>query len=92
MSSWIVFRRRFDERGVAAAAPTLAKFFAAGFSGLLVTAIVVGLLADIMGVHPLLAKICAASGSFSVVFLSLRLFVFNHASKPSTSKPAQIAA
>ena len=81
MSSRIVFRNRFDKRGVAEEAPTLAKFFAAGASGLLVTAAVVGLLADVLGVHPLLAKVAAAGCSFIVVFLSLRLFVFNSPDK-----------
>ena len=78
MSSRIVFRNRFVKRGVADEAPALAKFFAAGASGLVVTAAVVGLLADVMGFHPLLAKCAAAGCSFIVVFLSLRLFVFNH--------------
>lgn len=77
LSSRIVFRGRFHKRGVAEEAPTIAKFFAAGASGLLVTAVVVGLLADVLGVHPLLAKFVAAGCSFIVVFLSLRLFVFN---------------
>lgn len=85
LSSRLVFAKRFAKRGVVAEAPTIAKFFAAGASGLLVTACVVGLLADVMGVHPLIAKICAAGCSFTVVFLSLRLFVFNHT-------PAQGAA
>ncbi len=78
MSSRIVFRKRFDKRGFTKEAPTIAKFFAAGFSGLVVTAVVVGVLADVMGIHPLAAKIAAAACSFTVVFLSLRLFVFNH--------------
>lgn len=77
MSSRIIFRHRFDKRGVVEEAPTLAKFFAAGASGLIVTAIVVGVLADVIGVHPMLAKLAAAGCSFFVVFLSLRLFVFN---------------
>lgn len=77
LSSRIVFRRRFHKRGVAEEAPTIAKFFAAGASGLLVTSAVVGLLADVFGVHPLVAKFAAAGCSFVVVFLSLRLFVFN---------------
>jgi putative flippase GtrA len=77
LSSRIVFRDLFDKRGVVQEAPTLAKFYAAGLSGLVVTACVVGVLADIMGVHPLLAKVAAAGCSFVVVFLSLRFFVFN---------------
>ena len=81
LSSRIVFRSRFDKRGVVAEAPTLAKFFAAGFTGLLTTSAVVGLLADVMGVNPLLAKIVAAGCSFCVVFTSLRLFVFNASSR-----------
>lgn len=85
MSSRVVFRDRFDKRGVVEEAPTVVKFFAAGASGLLVTALVVGVLADVMGVHPLLAKICAAGCSFTVVFLSLRFFVFNHTSSAANA-------
>ncbi|MEQ1671393.1 MAG: GtrA family protein [Hyphomicrobium sp.] len=92
MSSRVVFRDRFDKRGVVEEAPTVVKFFAAGASGLVVTAIVVGVLADMMGVHPLIAKICAAGCSFTVVFLSLRFFVFNHAPKNSTPDTAAAAA
>lgn len=77
MSSRLIFRQRFDKRGVFEEAPTLAKFFAAGATGLAVTAIVVGVLADLMGVHPMMAKFAAAGCSFVVVFLSLRFFVFN---------------
>lgn len=78
LSSRIVFAKRFNKRGVVEEAPTVVKFFAAGASGLVVTAIVVGVLADVMGVNPLLAKVAAAGCSFTVVFLSLRFFVFNH--------------
>jgi len=92
MSSRIVFRHRFDKRGLVEEAPAVAKFFAAGFSGLVVTAVVVGVLADVMGFHPLFAKICAAGCSFIVVFLSLRLFVFNQTQKPSTSKSTTAVA
>lgn len=76
LSSRIVFRDRFKKRGVVEEAPTVAKFFAAGASGLIVTAVVVGVLADILGFHPLLAKIAAAGCSFTVVFLCMRFFVF----------------
>lgn len=77
ISSRVVFRDRFNSRGVVVEAPTVAKFFAAGLSGLIVTAAIVGLLADVMGFHPLIAKICAAGCSFIVVFVTLRVFVFN---------------
>lgn len=88
MSSRVVFSDRFNKRGIAEEAPTLAKFFAAGFSGMFVTAVVVGLLADVFGVHPLLAKLCAAGCSFTVVFLSLRFFVFNQTPKSDASNAA----
>jgi putative flippase GtrA len=81
MSSRLVFRHRFDKRGVVEEAPTVAKFFAAGFSGLVVTSIVVGVLADVMGFHPMFAKVVAAGCSFIVVFLSLKIFVFNQPAK-----------
>ena len=77
LSSRIVFAKRFDKRGVVEEAPAIAKFFAAGASGLVVTATVVGVLADVMGFDPLIAKVAAAGCSFTVVFLSLRFFVFN---------------
>lgn len=78
MSSRIVFSSRFNRRGIVEEAPTIAKFFAAGASGLVVTAATVGLLADVAGIHPMTAKVVASGLSFVVVFLSLRLFVFNH--------------
>ena len=77
LSSRIVFAKRFYKRGLVEEAPAIAKFFAAGASGLVVTATVVGVLADVMGFHPLIAKVAAAGCSFTVVFLSLRFFVFN---------------
>ena len=77
LSSRIVFAKRFHKRGVVEEAPAIAKFFAAGASGLVVTATIVGVLADVMGFHPLVAKVAAAGCSFTVVFLSLRFFVFN---------------
>jgi putative flippase GtrA len=85
LSSRIVFRSRFSKRGVIEEAPTIAKFFAAGASGLVVTAAVVGLLADVLGFHPLFAKFVAAGCSFVVVFLSMRFFVFNQ-SGPMTAR------
>ncbi len=85
LSSRIVFAKRFNERGLVAEAPTVAKFFAAGATGLVVTAVVVGVLADMMGVHPLIAKIAASGCSFVVVFLSLRFFVFNHPIKAAAA-------
>jgi putative flippase GtrA len=87
LSSRIVFRKRLTKRGVVVEAPTLAKFFAAGFFGLIVTAAIVGLMADVIGIHPLLAKFVAAGCSFIVVFLSLRFFVFNLPAQRAT-KPA----
>ena len=89
MSSRIVFRNRFHKRGVVDEAPTVAKFFAAGASGLIVTTLVVGLLADVLDGHPLLAKVCASGCSFAVVFLSLRYFVFN---APVAASPQASAA
>jgi putative flippase GtrA len=83
LSSRVVFRDLFERRGVVQEAPTLAKFYAAGLSGLAVTACIVGFLADVLGVHPMLAKAAAAGCSFFVVFVSLRFFVFNP-STPST--------
>ena len=76
LSSRIVFRHRFDKRGVVEEAPTVAKFFGAGFAGLTVTAIVVGVVADLLGGNPLLAKVMAAGCSFLTVFTILRLLVF----------------
>ena len=87
LSSRVVFRDLFQKRGMVQEAPALAKFYAAGLSGLVVTACIVGFLADVLGVHPLLAKAAAAGCSFIVVFLSLRFFVFNP-SAPATKLAA----
>lgn len=84
MSSRIVFSDRFDKRGLLIEAPTIAKFFAAGLSGLLVTTVTVALLADALGFHPLFAKLVAAGCSFVAVFLSLRLFVFSEPARSSS--------
>ena len=84
LSSRVVFSDLFDRRGFVEEAPTLARFFAAGASGLLVTALIVGLLADVWGLHQPIAKLIASGCSFVVVFLSLRVFVFNQpANRPS---------
>ncbi|MFN0219358.1 MAG: GtrA family protein [Hyphomicrobium sp.] len=83
LSSRIVFRTRFDQRGMLVEAPTIVKFFAAGFLGLVVTATIVGVLADGLGVHPLLAKLVSAGCSFVVVFTTLRFFVFRLPSPPA---------
>ena len=88
MSSRVVFAKRFKKRGLADESPTIARFFAAGFAGLIVTSGVVGLLADVVGMHPLLARIAAAGCSFCVVFLCMRLFVFNQPQPPASAVPA----
>ena len=77
LSSRIVFAGRLRARGIAAEAPVLAKFFVAGGTGLVVTVATVGILADVMGLHPLLAKLVATGFSFVTVFTALRVFVFN---------------
>jgi putative flippase GtrA len=76
LSSRIVFAGRLEARGVMAEVPVLAKFFAAGGFGLVVTVATVGILADVMGVHALLAKLVATGLSFVTVFTALRVFVF----------------
>lgn len=80
LSSRIVFASRLKGRGVKAEAPVLAKFFAAGAVGLIVTSVTIGILADGFGMHPLLAKFFAAGLSFVTVFTSMRVFVFNASS------------
>ncbi|MEZ5817968.1 MAG: GtrA family protein [Hyphomicrobiaceae bacterium] len=77
LSSRVVFAGRLRARGVVAEAPVLAKFFVAGGTGLLVTVATVGLLADVMGMNALFAKLVAAGLSFVTVFTALRVFVFN---------------
>jgi putative flippase GtrA len=83
LSSRIVFAARLGARGVGAEAPVVAKFFAAGALGLGITVSTVGLLADVMGVHPLIAKFVAANLSFVTVFAALRVFVFNSPARDS---------
>lgn len=82
LSSRIVFRKRISARGLSAEAPVIGKFFAAGFTGLLVTTLTIAILADMMGIHPLVAKAAAAGLSFIAVFTSLRLFVFKSPAHP----------
>lgn len=76
VSSRVAFREFFDRGDLAVEAVTLAKYFAAGSTGLFVTAVVTGVLADMLGFNPIVAKVAAAGCSFFVVFLNLRLFVF----------------
>lgn len=82
LSSRVVFAGRLRARGIAAEVPVLAKFFVAGGTGLLVTVTTVGILADVLGFHPLLAKLVATGFSFATVFTALRVFVF-HAPAPA---------
>jgi putative flippase GtrA len=77
LSSRVVFANHFRSRGLMQEAPTIARFFVAGATGLVVTAIIVGLLADVGGMNPLAAKIVASACSFVTVFFTLRVFVFN---------------
>ncbi len=77
LSSRVVFASRFQSRGFIEEAPTIVRFFVAGASGLLVTAMILGVLADIGGANPLVAKIVASGCSFVTVFFTLRAFVFN---------------
>lgn len=92
LSSRIVFADRFDKRGVRAEAPTLVKFYLAGAVGLVVTACVVGLLADVLGLHPIIAKVFAAGCSFVSVFTCMRLFVFTGRPRPPTTGVKQVVA
>lgn len=77
LSSRVVFGDRIRVRGLIEEAPTIARFFAAGAVGLLITAAIVGLLSDVIGIHPLIAKLAASGCSFLSVFMMLRVFVFN---------------
>lgn len=89
LSSRVVFRSRFHQRGLVAETSALAKFFAAGLLGLLVTAVIVGILADKVGVNPLVAKLFAAGCSFIVVFVALRVFVFKHSEQDRLTAATQ---
>lgn len=86
LSSRVVFGDRFQVRGLVEEAPTIARFFAAGAVGLVITAAIVGLLSDIIGIHPLIAKLAASGCSFLSVFVMLRVFVFNRPA--SSASPA----
>jgi putative flippase GtrA len=77
LSSRVVFANRLHSRGLIEEAPTIARFFLAGASGLVVTAVIVGFLADIGDINPLVAKIVASGCSFVTVFFTLRAFVFD---------------
>lgn len=79
LSSRLVFKDRITKRGVTEEMPVLIKFFAAGATGLVITTLIVGVLADVMGFNPILAKFVAAGTSFVAVFLSLNFLVFAQA-------------
>ncbi len=68
--------------GVRAETHALARFFAAGGSGMVVTTVVIYVLADRLGLHPLMAKGFAIGASFLTVFLMLRLLVLRTPSTP----------
>lgn len=87
LSSRVVFASRLAQRGIKAEAPVLFRFFLAGGSGLVVTVTVVGLLADILGFHALLAKFFAAGLSFLTVFTVLRTFVFTALPETASARP-----
>lgn len=88
LSSRIVFRDRLAARGLAAEAPVIAKFFVAGASGLVVTAVTVGVLADGIGISPILAKVAASGLSFVTVFSALRMFVFSTTRRDPAPDPS----
>ena len=87
LSSRIVFAGRLKARGMVQEAPVLARFFMAGGAGMVITVATVGVLADVLGMHALLAKLIAAGFSFVTVFAVLRMFVFN-ARPPAAAAPA----
>jgi putative flippase GtrA len=87
LSSRVVFSHRFQTRGLANEAPTIGRFFLAGATGLVITATIIAILADLGGVHPLIAKLVASGCSFVTVFFTLRVFVFN---RPVLSSSAAV--
>lgn len=89
VASRVAFPDRLEARGSAAEAPVMAKFFAAGATGLAVTPAIVWLLADSLGYHPYLAKAVAVGVSFVCVFAVLRFLVLGNFLKRADDAPSR---
>ncbi|CAN0441263.1 unnamed protein product, partial [Phaeothamnion confervicola] len=72
----LVFARPGGRRGIAHEAPVFAKYLATGLAGLVLTAAIVGICADVLGWSALLAKAIAMVFAFAVVFLARKYLVF----------------
>lgn len=76
LASRLVFTSGASGRGLAAEAPTFAKYAATGIAGVVMTTGIVGLCADVLGWSPLAAKVLATLVAFVAVFLARRFVVF----------------
>lgn len=78
ISSRLAFADVLTKRGAPAEAVVISQFVAAGITGLAVTSVIVWLVADIGGYHPLAAKAVAVVFSFASVFTVMRLYVLGN--------------
>jgi putative flippase GtrA len=75
--------------GVRAEAQALTRFFAAGGSGMVVTTIVIYVMIDRLGFHPLIGKGVAVGASFFTVFMMLRILVLRDQPTPFSLQSAE---
>ena len=78
ISSRLAFADVLTKRGAPAEAVVISQFVAAGITGLAVTSVIVWVVADLGGYHPLAAKGVAVLFSFASVFTVMRLFVLGN--------------
>lgn len=77
LASRFVFVGCVQQHGVAAEAPTFAKYLASGIVGLVLTAGIVGVCAELLDWNPISAKVLATLVSFVAVYLMRRYVVFS---------------
>ena len=78
ISSRLAFSDVLTKRGAPAEALVVSQFVSAGITGLAVTSLIVWLVADLGGYHPLTAKAVAVVFSFVSVFTVMRLYVLGN--------------
>lgn len=85
LASRLVFVGRLTRHGVAAEAPTFAKYLASGVLGLVLTAGIVGVCAELLDWNPITAKVLATAVAFVAVYLARRYVVFGSPAVPASA-------
>ena len=75
LASRLVFASRRDG-GLAAEAPTFARYAATGIAGIFMTSAIVGVCSDVLGWSAMTAKLLATGCAFVAVFLARKFIVF----------------